>query len=1000
MLSRVHRNPMPRGVACWGLVIAVLVSVVPSAVAVTEPPTSPQADRSPIRIDGDAAFTVANGVTGGQGTASKPYTIEGWNISAAGGDAIAILDTTAYFLVRNVTVHSGGETYAGIRLSQTTNGLLEHDLFYDCYTALVTDASSNILVKNNSFATNYASAWVSSSTGISFTGNEFRSGGYLELDGSQWVNVTANTATRHPFHVGTDSYQPGAHFNISDNSISGIQTNTFELHGIDGIVVEGNRISSTGPGVVVDRSTNVSVYQNHIDSGAWGGIDIGDSQHVLVTRNTVSNVIPGHGINIALSSDIVVAENELTNNEQGIALQGNVNVTATGNRLTGSGIWIDADTLNEYRSVNATNNTVNGLPFVAERGCSDLVFDRGSAAQIFLVDCRRVTIRNLTFDHLETGIKLINVDDTTVDSIGFQNTTTDAALRVIGGSNITIERTNLTRNRGYGIWIWSTANLTVVGNTMRENWIGIMIWNTTNATIFHNNFVKGQTIPEQAIDSATLGSRWDDGYPDGGNYWSHYTGPDECSGPGQDVCGSRDGIGDVSLTVWPGGVDRYPLIRPYGLLAIPPVARIDAPQLHVTATQVVTFDGSGSTDADGGVVAYAWDFGDGATSTGSYVTHAWSAGGLFDVTLTVRDNSYETNSTTVQVSVDLPVPAAVLSVRPAGLVYVSQLVTFDGSQSVGPWVGITAYAWDLGDGATSSDPTVTYRYSAAGTYAIRLTVTNVFGVSSTAVQDLTVKAIPAIPLRTYENHLGFRVPIPSDWSLQENVPYKDVTFAAILQGPDHEGFTTNLILDTDRDTTVREDNAYLKSVVDGVLQSAQASSPGTFLSEGPTYRSIGGHAGVVFAITDPAAPPIAQKFAIVVSDPHDRFWILLLSAHADYFFLYEAMFDGMVDGFEITLPAPINGLLLGVGLAAAFAVGAVGIFLLLSRRKKSRARAFPAGGWTPPSGPVQEAPGQYCPACGAPSPLSAHFCSVCGKALSPPQRGSPTWPDAPPREGT
>jgi len=52
---------MPRGVACWGLVIAVLVSVVPSAVAVTEPPTSPQADRSPIRIDGDAAFTVANG---------------------------------------------------------------------------------------------------------------------------------------------------------------------------------------------------------------------------------------------------------------------------------------------------------------------------------------------------------------------------------------------------------------------------------------------------------------------------------------------------------------------------------------------------------------------------------------------------------------------------------------------------------------------------------------------------------------------------------------------------------------------------------------------------------------------------------------------------------------------------------------------------------------------------------------------------------------------------
>src|SRR5439155_13200319 len=99
MFSRVHRNPMPRGVACFGVVIALLVSVVPSALAITQPPTVPQADRGMIRIDGDSAFTAANGVTGGRGTPSKPYTIEGWNISAAGGDAIAILSTTAYFLV-------------------------------------------------------------------------------------------------------------------------------------------------------------------------------------------------------------------------------------------------------------------------------------------------------------------------------------------------------------------------------------------------------------------------------------------------------------------------------------------------------------------------------------------------------------------------------------------------------------------------------------------------------------------------------------------------------------------------------------------------------------------------------------------------------------------------------------------------------------------------------------------------------------------------------------
>src|SRR6266571_6900980 len=732
---------MRRGLACFGVVMGLLVSVVPSALALTQPPNVPEANRGAIRIDGDDAFTTANGVTGGRGTASKPYTIEGWNISAAGGDAITILGTTAYFLIHNVTVHSGGQTYAGIRLSQTTNGRVENDLLYDCGPALAIDGSSNILVKDSSFTANYASAWVSSSTSLSFTGNQFRSGGGMEFSDSTWVNVTGNTATDPQFRVGTNPYGSGAQYNISENTISGIQTNVFELNGIDGIVVEGNRISATGPGIVVQRSANVSVYGNIVSAGAWGGIDIGESRHVLLERNTVSNVVPGHGINVALSSDVVVAENDLTNNEQGIALQGNLNVIATGNRIAGSGFWIDADTLDEYRSVNATNTTVNGLPFVAERGCRDLVLDRGSAAQIFLVDCRRITIRNQTFDDLETGIKLINVENATIDSSGFRNTTTDAALRVVWGSNITIEGTNFTGNRGYGIWAWSSANLTVVGNTMRENWIGLMIWNTTNATIFHNNFVKGQIIPEQAVDSAT---------------------------------------------VWPGGVDRYPLIRPYGLPAIPPIAMIDAPQVHLTATQVVTFDGSSSTDGDGTVVAFAWDFGDGSTTTGSYVPHAWSAGGLFNVTLTVRDNSYETNSTTVQVSVDLPVPAAVLIIRPAGPVYVSQLVTFDASQSVDPWVGITAYAWDLGDGTRSSDPTVAHRYAAGGTYAIRLTVTNMFGVSSTGGQDLNVHSIPEIPLRAYENDLGFRVPIPSAWTLEEDVTYEDVVFAAVLQGPNHD----------------------------------------------------------------------------------------------------------------------------------------------------------------------------------------------------------------------
>lgn len=168
-----------------------------------------------------------------------------------------------------------------------------------------------------------------------------------------------------------------------------------------------------------------------------------------------------------------------------------------------------------------------------------------------------------------------------------------------------------------------------------------------------------------------------------------------------------------------------------------PTASFTSTAANLTAS----FDASASTDPDGTVAAYAWDFGDGATGTGRTATHAFAAAGSYPVTLTVTDDAGGTATTSQTVTVTRPAnvaPTAGFTATATGL-----SVAVDGSTSSDPDGTVAAYSWNYGDGTPAgTGATATHTYAAAGTYVVTLQVTDDQGATAVTARSVTVVVPP------------------------------------------------------------------------------------------------------------------------------------------------------------------------------------------------------------------------------------------------------------------
>jgi glucose/arabinose dehydrogenase/chitodextrinase len=155
----------------------------------------------------------------------------------------------------------------------------------------------------------------------------------------------------------------------------------------------------------------------------------------------------------------------------------------------------------------------------------------------------------------------------------------------------------------------------------------------------------------------------------------------------------------------------------------------------------VPFDSAGSSDPEGGALAYDWAFGDGQNGSGSAPTHVYAAPGSYVAMLTVSDPIGGTAEDTVAVEIPNAAPVPFFSMVAVG----TQSVDLDATTSSDPDGDALAYAWDFGDGTLGSGPNVSHSYAAAGSYVITLGVSDPYLATAALQRSVTFGLPPAPP---------------------------------------------------------------------------------------------------------------------------------------------------------------------------------------------------------------------------------------------------------------
>jgi parallel beta-helix repeat protein len=268
--------------------------------------------RGPIRINNDADFIGANGVTGGLGTETSPWIIDGWEINGNGQSyGIYIGNTSQHFIIRNCSVHNASGSFvtdyyteSGIILYHADNGNIQNnEIASNNFDGICLYNSNNCTIAGNTVRSNqFGITIMEYSNHTTISSNSVNSNTYygINLSQSRWSAVEANNVSDNAGNGICISEGTGNQ--IENNNVSGNQ-NGLDLWDSSNNTLENNRLRDNVCGMYLDYSNSNHIINNNVSSNTEYGIYLTASSgnaiyHNRIGENIIAQAYDGNGGNL------------------------------------------------------------------------------------------------------------------------------------------------------------------------------------------------------------------------------------------------------------------------------------------------------------------------------------------------------------------------------------------------------------------------------------------------------------------------------------------------------------------------------------------------------------------------------------------------------------------------------------------------------------------------------------------------------------------------------